>query len=96
MNGYISYVISSLFVLWLFFGTACVADAQTLNGNQKKVSANNRNVKIMKEIEDKLALKELVDTFSVLADKKKRKSKRCFSPKTQRSKATPMVSKPLH
>lgn len=70
MNGYISYVISSLFVLWLFFGTACVADAQTLNGNQKKVSANNRNVKIMKEIEDKLALKELVDTFSVLADKK--------------------------
>jgi len=71
MNGCIGYVISSFFVIWLFFGTACVANAQTLKDNQKKISANDQNVnKNMKEIEDKLALKELVDTFSVLADTK--------------------------
>ena len=35
------------------------------------------------EIEDRIAIKNLVDTFSILADVKDIKTKYCFSQKTQ-------------
>lgn len=62
-------LLSALFALIFAvgFGTVNNADAQNIKNNKRKVSVENKN---MKEIEDKLALKELVDTFSVLADKK--------------------------
>jgi hypothetical protein len=53
----------SILIVITFLGFSCVTQAQKGKPNQ--------NNKTMTEIQDRLALKELVDNFSILADQKK-------------------------
>ncbi len=62
-----SLPVKCLVVAIALIGTSLPAGAQTTKGG--KMKGQNTGIK-MREIEDKIELRELVDTFSVMADKK--------------------------
>ncbi len=53
------------------FITALIAIIFASCQNPKTDSSNNKNTTVMQEIQDKMALRELVDNFSNLSDEKK-------------------------